>query len=90
MHSGQLTVSPEMVRELLATRFALKLADAGSVRRELTSEAAAARELARRTRFPTPEPVALGEPGAGYPLPWSVQAGRILMSGYRPLAPRRL
>jgi aminoglycoside phosphotransferase (APT) family kinase protein len=30
-------------------------------------------ELARRTRFATPEPVALGEPGAGYPLPWSVQ-----------------
>jgi aminoglycoside phosphotransferase (APT) family kinase protein len=33
----------------------------------------AARELAGRTRFLTPEPVALGEPGAGYPLPWSVQ-----------------
>ena len=31
------------------------------------------RELLGRTRFPTPEPVALGEPGAGYPLPWSVQ-----------------
>ncbi len=104
MHAGQLTVSPEMVRELvdeqfprwrglairsvrasgtvnaifrigelLAARFALKPADPGSVRRELTSEAAAARELAGRTRFPTPEPVALGEPGAGYPLPWSVQ-----------------
>ncbi|MPZ01007.1 MAG: phosphotransferase [Actinophytocola sp.] len=31
------------------------------------------RELAGRTRFATPEPVALGEPGADYPLPWSVQ-----------------
>ena len=31
------------------------------------------RALAGRTRFRTPEPVALGEPGAGYPLPWSVQ-----------------
>ncbi|MDR0342962.1 MAG: phosphotransferase, partial [Nocardiopsaceae bacterium] len=39
----------------------------------LESEARAARELLGRTRFPTPEPVALGEPGAGYPLPWSVQ-----------------
>src|SRR5262249_31823307 len=29
--------------------------------------------LLGRTRFPTPEPVALGKPGAGYPLPWSVQ-----------------
>jgi len=41
--------------------------------RRLESEAEAARELARKTRFPTPEPVALGEPGLGYPLPWSVQ-----------------
>jgi aminoglycoside phosphotransferase (APT) family kinase protein len=29
--------------------------------------------LLGRTRFRTPEPVALGEPGEGYPLPWSVQ-----------------
>jgi hypothetical protein len=29
--------------------------------------------LAGRTRFQTPEPIALGEPGAGYPPPWSVQ-----------------
>ncbi len=43
------------------------------MRRRLQSEALAARELPGRTRFPTPEPVALGEPGAGYPLPWSVQ-----------------
>jgi aminoglycoside phosphotransferase (APT) family kinase protein len=26
-----------------------------------------------RTRFPTPAPIALGDPGAGYPMPWSVQ-----------------
>ena len=36
-------------------------------------EADACRELAGRTRFPTPEPVAIGAPGAGYPLPWLVQ-----------------
>jgi len=40
---------------------------------QLESEAKAARELAGRTRFATPEPVAVGDPGAGYPLPWSVQ-----------------
>jgi aminoglycoside phosphotransferase (APT) family kinase protein len=57
----------------LAARFPLQAGDAASVRRGLESEAAAARELAGRTRFRTPEPVALGEPGAGYPLPWSVQ-----------------
>jgi aminoglycoside phosphotransferase (APT) family kinase protein len=43
------------------------------VRRQLDAEAQAARDLAGRTRFRTPEPVAIGEPGAGYPLPWAVQ-----------------
>jgi aminoglycoside phosphotransferase (APT) family kinase protein len=56
-----------------AARFPLKPGDPDAVRRELEAEAAAAAELAGRTRFPTPEPVALGEPGDGYPLPWSVQ-----------------
>ncbi len=55
-----------------AARFPLEPADVESTLRRLGSEAEAARELAGRTRFPTPEPVALGEPGAGYPLPWSV------------------
>jgi len=61
------------VGDRLAARFPLESADADSTRRWLKSEAEAARELAGRTRFPTPEPVAMGEPGAGYPLPWSVQ-----------------
>ncbi len=54
-------------------RFALEPPDVDSVRRRLESEPEAARELLVRTRFPTPEPVALGEPGAGYPLPWAAQ-----------------
>ncbi|MDP9868164.1 MULTISPECIES: aminoglycoside phosphotransferase family protein [Streptosporangium] len=54
-------------------RFPLQPRHVDSARRWLESEAEAARELVGRTRFPTPEPVALGEPGAGYPLPWSVQ-----------------
>jgi len=57
----------------LAARFPLRPGDAAAVRQRLESEAAAARELAGRTRFATPEPVAIGEPGAGFPLPWSVQ-----------------
>ena len=57
----------------LAARFPLRAGDADSTRRWLESEMQAARMLAGRTRFPTPTPVALGEPGAGYPLPWSVQ-----------------
>jgi aminoglycoside phosphotransferase (APT) family kinase protein len=62
------------VGDHLAARFPLEPRDVGSTRRSLESEAKAARELVGRTRFPTPEPVALGEPGAGYPLPWSVQS----------------
>ncbi|WP_329254512.1 hypothetical protein OG417_12510 [Actinoallomurus sp. NBC_01490] len=37
------------------------------------AEAEAARELADAATVPTPEPVAIGEPGAGCPLPWSVR-----------------
>ena len=44
-----------------------------ATRRWLEAEAAAARLLVGRTRFDTPEPRAIGVPGAGYPLPWSVQ-----------------
>jgi aminoglycoside phosphotransferase (APT) family kinase protein len=61
------------VGDRLAARFPLVPRDVGAARDWLAAEAAAARELAGRTRFRTPEPVALGEPGAGYPLPWSVQ-----------------
>jgi aminoglycoside phosphotransferase (APT) family kinase protein len=57
----------------LAARFPLEPRDVETMRHWLESEADAARELVDRTRFPTPEPVALGEPGAGYPLPWAVQ-----------------
>jgi aminoglycoside phosphotransferase (APT) family kinase protein len=56
-----------------AARFPLRPGDVETVRRDLRSEADAARELAGGTRFPVPEPVALGRPGPGYPLPWSVQ-----------------
>src|SRR5687767_8154729 len=55
----------------LVARFPLELRDVESTRRWLESEADAARELLGRTRYPTPAPLALGEPGAGYPLPWS-------------------
>jgi aminoglycoside phosphotransferase (APT) family kinase protein len=56
-----------------AARFPLRPGDPAAVRQELESETAAARELAGRTRFRTPEPVAIGDPAAGYPLPWLVQ-----------------
>ncbi len=61
------------IGEQLAGRFPLQPGPVQAVRDGLEREASAARELAGRTRFRTPEPVALGEPGRGYPLPWSVQ-----------------
>ncbi|RKT82366.1 Predicted kinase, aminoglycoside phosphotransferase (APT) family [Saccharopolyspora antimicrobica] len=61
------------IGERFAARFPLEPGEVGAKREELEAEAAAARELLGRTRFRTPEPIALGEPGAGYPLPWSVQ-----------------
>lgn len=60
------------IGERLLARFPLQPGDLAATRRWLESEARAARALLGRTRFPTPEPIALGEPGAGYPLPWSV------------------
>ncbi len=57
----------------LAARFPLLGKDVTEARSMLVAEAAAARELASVAPLPTPEPVAIGEPGFGYPLPWSVQ-----------------
>lgn len=61
------------IGEHLVARFPLQGDNVEETRRWLEREATAARELLGRTPFPTPEPVAIGEPGAGYPLPWSVQ-----------------
>jgi aminoglycoside phosphotransferase (APT) family kinase protein len=58
----------------VAARFPLQPGNVALTRRRLESEAEAARKLLGRTRFATPEPFGLGEPGAGYPLPWSVQS----------------
>jgi aminoglycoside phosphotransferase (APT) family kinase protein len=59
--------------ERFTARFPLQPREVDAARGWLEREAEAARELLGRTRFPTPEPVAIGEPGASYPLPWSVQ-----------------
>ncbi len=104
MHPGQLPITVETVRQLVAdqfpewarlpitevasqgtvnalfrigvrlvARFPLQPADVDATRRWLAAEAEAAQELRGLTSFPTPEPIALGEPGADFPLPWSVQ-----------------
>jgi aminoglycoside phosphotransferase (APT) family kinase protein len=61
------------VGDRLSARFPLQPDDPDTVRLQLEAEAAAASTLLGQTRFPTPEPVALGEPGEGYPLAWSMQ-----------------
>ena len=61
------------IGDKFVARFPLEPGDVTVTRRSLESEAQAARELSGCTRFLTPEPVALDEPGAGYPLPWAVQ-----------------
>jgi len=57
----------------LVARFPLQGEDPATVEAGLRGEAAAAAELAGRLPWPTPEPVALGSPGPGFPLPWAVQ-----------------
>jgi aminoglycoside phosphotransferase (APT) family kinase protein len=57
----------------LAARFPLRKQEPRQVRAALTAEAAAMRELSAVATVPVPEPVAIGEPGDGYPLPWSIQ-----------------
>ncbi|WP_350281503.1 aminoglycoside phosphotransferase family protein [Kribbella sp. HUAS MG21] len=57
----------------LVGRFHIQPGDAEGVRQELVDEAEAARRLRAMSPFPTPEPVAIGAPGPGYPLPWAVQ-----------------
>jgi aminoglycoside phosphotransferase (APT) family kinase protein len=61
------------IGERLVGRFPLQDAAVQATREWLEREAQAARTLLGHTPFATPEPVALGDPGAGFPLPWSVQ-----------------
>ena len=58
--------------EELVLRFPLEPGAPDAKRAWLLAEAEAARRLLGRVPVPTPEPVVLGEPGRGYPLPWVV------------------
>ena len=61
------------IGENLAARFPLRRQPAGVVQDWLTQEAIAATEFASVGTVRSPEPVAFGTPGHGYPMPWSVQ-----------------
>ncbi len=57
----------------VAARFPLQGLDARVLTTKLRAEMFAANELSRVCPFSTPEPLHLGEPGHGYPLPWTAQ-----------------
>lgn len=58
----------------LAARFGLRPADPAECAARLQTEAAAMTEFAAHCPFATPLPVAMGRPGRGYPLPWTIQS----------------
>lgn len=61
------------IGDSLSARFPLRLSDPAQALAVLEREAQAGAELVQVSRFPVPVPVALGKPGKGYPMPWSVQ-----------------
>jgi aminoglycoside phosphotransferase (APT) family kinase protein len=58
----------------LAARFPLRVEDPRECFARLEREAQAARDFAAVSAVPAPVPLAIGEPGEGYPLHWSVQS----------------
>lgn len=59
--------------EGLTVRFPLVGEDTDETRAVLRAEVAACAEFAALSPVPAPHPVAIGEPGHDYPLPWSIQ-----------------
>jgi aminoglycoside phosphotransferase (APT) family kinase protein len=57
----------------LCARFPLQGEDAARVRTRLEAQANASRYLASCSTVATPTPIAIGNPGHGYPPPWAVQ-----------------
>lgn len=58
----------------VAARFPLRPADTDRLHARHVSELAAATEFRRVCPVPAPEPLHLGSPGHGYPLPWTAQS----------------
>lgn len=61
------------IGEKFAARFPLQPGDPEAIRQALEDEAISSAEFIRCSPFPAPVPVAIGRPGPGYLLPWSVQ-----------------
>ncbi|MEE1650425.1 phosphotransferase [Brachybacterium sp. J144] len=61
------------IGEDLAARFPLQPTDPDAARSALAAELEAMGEFAAVSPLPAPDPVALAEPSAAFPMPWSVQ-----------------
>ena len=61
------------IGDRLTARFPLRPDDPAATRSKLEREAGAATELVLASPFPVPRPVHVGDPGHGYPMPWSAQ-----------------
>lgn len=73
VHSAATVNAIFRIGDGLAARLPLRRQDPDEVHLWLRSEAEALEELAAVSPVSTPEPVAIGAPGFGYPMPWSVQ-----------------
>ena len=61
------------IGRVATARFPLRPRPADVLRAELEREASASAEFVLASPFAAPEPILLGEPGHGYPLPWVLQ-----------------
>jgi aminoglycoside phosphotransferase (APT) family kinase protein len=61
------------IGDRLVARFPILPEHPDTMLQALEDEAEAARRLRAISPYPTPEPVAIGAPGPGYPQPWAVQ-----------------
>jgi len=59
--------------EHLAVRMPIRPADPDESVRRLRADAVRLAEISAVCPFPTPRPIAIGLPGDGYPMPWSIQ-----------------
>jgi aminoglycoside phosphotransferase (APT) family kinase protein len=59
--------------ENLAVRMPIRPADPDESVRRLRADAVRLAEISAVCPFPTPRPIAIGLPGDGYPMPWSIQ-----------------
>ena len=62
------------IGDKVTARFPLRQGDPHRVRAQLQREALAAAEFRQASPVPAPEPLHIGEPGYGYPLPWTTQS----------------